>query len=210
MGSLLFLAIAPGVVAGLLPWWLTGWDSADGLPLAVSAAGGLLVAVGAIVLLHAFARFSSWTGLGTPPAPVAPTHTWSSAALPNVRNPMYLAVAATIVGQAMILGRPRCCCTPPPSVSPSVSFVYLYEEPTLGASVGRQGIEAYRRAVRAWLPHLRRWSPNDTPWNGPGGVTNLESAAGMPSSRSTATWAPRATRAVGAALDALLAVSAGV
>ena len=25
LGSVIFFALAPGVVAGLIPWWLTGW-----------------------------------------------------------------------------------------------------------------------------------------------------------------------------------------
>ena len=29
-----------------------------------------------------------------------------------IRNPMYVAVALTIIGQAMVLGRPSCCCMP--------------------------------------------------------------------------------------------------
>src|SRR3954468_22525183 len=29
IGSLLFLFIAPGTVAGLVPWWLTGWAIHD-------------------------------------------------------------------------------------------------------------------------------------------------------------------------------------
>ncbi|HET9556458.1 MAG TPA: isoprenylcysteine carboxyl methyltransferase, partial [Actinomycetota bacterium] len=26
LGSAVFFALAPGVVAGLVPWWLTGWQ----------------------------------------------------------------------------------------------------------------------------------------------------------------------------------------
>ena len=33
LGSLVFLLLAPGVVAGVVPWLLTGWDS-TGPPLA--------------------------------------------------------------------------------------------------------------------------------------------------------------------------------
>ena len=36
-GSLVFLALAPGVVAGLVPWLLTDWDSTDP-PLALQLA----------------------------------------------------------------------------------------------------------------------------------------------------------------------------
>ena len=105
LGSLLFLFVAPGVVAGLIPWWLTGWEPAGDVPAALVAAGAVLVAGGSAVLLHAFARFAL-DGLGTP-APVAPTaRLVVGGAYRHVRNPMYLAVGATILGQALILGQP--------------------------------------------------------------------------------------------------------
>ena len=71
-GSTLFFAIAPGVVAGLVPWWLTGWQVRGPLahwaPLRV--AGLIMLILGAIVLVQAFARFVA-EGHGTP-APAAP------------------------------------------------------------------------------------------------------------------------------------------
>ena len=103
-GSLVFLALAPGVVAGLVPWLLSDWDSTDP-PLALQLVGGALIAAGAAVLLTAFARFVI-EGIGTP-APVAPTeHLVVGGLYRHVRNPMYVAVATTIVGQAALLGRP--------------------------------------------------------------------------------------------------------
>src|SRR4051794_8810013 len=103
-GSLVFLLLAPGIVAGVVPWLATGLDSTHP-PLALKLLGGLLVGAGAAVLLHAFARFAV-EGIGTP-APVAPTeHLVVHGAYRYVRNPMYLAVASTIVGQAALLGRP--------------------------------------------------------------------------------------------------------
>ena len=60
--------------------------------------------------LHAFARFVLEGG-GTP-APVAPTERLVVGGLyRHVRNPMYVAVGATIVGQALLLGRPACSST---------------------------------------------------------------------------------------------------
>src|SRR3954470_15667253 len=94
-GTALFLVVAPGVVAGLVPWLLTGWDASDPWP-PLQVMGGLLIAAGVGVLLHAFARFVT-EGLGTP-APVAPTEQLVVGGLYRyVRNPMYLAVGATIV-----------------------------------------------------------------------------------------------------------------
>ena len=155
LGSLLFLVVAPGVVAGLLPWLLTGWDAADDVPVLVVVAGVALVAAGAAVLLHAFARFVA-EGLGTP-APVAPTERLVVGGLYRyVRNPMYLAVGATIVGQALILGRPALLLYALAFGAAVWTFVRVYEEPTLAARYGAQ-YDAYRRAVPAWRPRLRPW-----------------------------------------------------
>ena len=106
-GSTLFFALAPGVVAGLIPWWLTGWQVrgslAHGAPMRVT--GLILLIAGAIVLVQAFARFVA-EGRGTP-APAAPTERLVIGGLYRyVRNPMYLAVVAAITGQALALGQP--------------------------------------------------------------------------------------------------------
>jgi protein-S-isoprenylcysteine O-methyltransferase Ste14 len=150
LGSLLFLVVAPGVVAGLLPWLLTGWDAADDVPVLVVVAGVVLVAAGAAVLLHAFARFVV-EGLGTP-APVAPTERLVVGGLYRyVRNPMYLAVGATIVGQALILGRPALLLYALAFGAAVWTFVRVYEEPTLAQRYGAE-YDAYRRAVPGWWP----------------------------------------------------------
>ena len=103
-GSLLFLVVAPGTMAVFVPYLLTGWEAADPSP-AARVAGAALIAAGAAVLLDAFARFAL-QGLGTP-SPTTPTERLVITG-PNryVRNPMYLAVAATILGQWLLLGRP--------------------------------------------------------------------------------------------------------
>jgi protein-S-isoprenylcysteine O-methyltransferase Ste14 len=150
LGSLLFLVVAPGVVAGLLPWLLTGWDAADDVPVLVVVAGVVLVAAGAAVLLHAFARFVV-EGLGTP-APVAPTERLVVGGLYRyVRNPMYLAVGATIVGQALILGQPALLLYALAFGAAVWTFVRVYEEPTLARRYGAE-YAAYRRAVPGWWP----------------------------------------------------------
>jgi protein-S-isoprenylcysteine O-methyltransferase Ste14 len=149
-GSLLFLFVAPGVVAGLIPWLLTSWDAADDVPVLLIVAGVALTAAGAAVLLHAFARFVV-EGLGTP-APVAPTqHLVVGGLYRYVRNPMYLAVAATIVGQAMILGRPALLLYALLFGAVVWTFVHFYEEPTLARQYGAE-YDAYRRAVPGWWP----------------------------------------------------------
>jgi protein-S-isoprenylcysteine O-methyltransferase Ste14 len=157
IGTSVFFAAAPGVVAGLVPWLLTRWEV--GTPSAHWAAarvvGGLLVAVCAGVLVSAFARFAR-EGLGTP-APLAPTqHLVVGGLYRYVRNPMYLAVVGAIVGQSLLLGRPSLLAYAALVAAAVVTFVYGYEQPTLARQFGTP-YDDYRRAVPAWLPRLRPW-----------------------------------------------------
>jgi protein-S-isoprenylcysteine O-methyltransferase Ste14 len=159
LGSLAFLAIAPGVVAVLIPWWLTGWAKEEPLPgwTGLRALGWVLVGAGALVLIQAFARFVD-EGLGTP-APVAPTRRLVIGGLYRyVRNPMYLAVAATLFGQALIFGQPMLLLYAGAFLLTVAAFVHWYEEPTLRRQFGPK-YEAYLQAVPGWWP--RR-----TPWEG--------------------------------------------
>jgi protein-S-isoprenylcysteine O-methyltransferase Ste14 len=153
-GTALFFALAPGIVAGVVPWWLTGWTAGARHPVPVRAAGIVMVAVGAAVLIHAFVRFVS-EGLGTP-APAAPTQRLVVGGLYHyVRNPMYLAVLATITGQALVLGRPILLAYAMAVAAAFAAFVYGYEEPTLARRYGA-AYEDYRRTVPAWYPRLPR------------------------------------------------------
>ena len=146
VGSLVFLVLVPGVVAGLVPWWLTGWQTRESFAWPpVRVGGAMLVAAGVVVLLHAFLRFVV-EGVGTP-APVAPTDRLVVGGLYRyVRNPMYLAVAAIIVGQALILGQLILIVYAAVFAVAVAVFVHRYEEPTLRRRFGEQ-YEAYRRAV---------------------------------------------------------------
>ena len=156
LGSLVFLVLAPGVVAGLVPWLLTGWES-HRWPLAVRALGSLLGAAGLALLLRAFARFVL-EGIGTP-APPAPTERLVvGGEYRYVRNPMYLAVGALIAGQALLLGQPVLLAYLVAFAVTVALFVHGYEEPTLAGRFGAQ-YEAYCAAVPAWLPRRTPWEP---------------------------------------------------
>ena len=156
-GSALFFAIAPGVVVGLVPWWLTRWQVRG--PLAhwalVRAAGLIMLILGVLVLVQAFARFVT-EGRGTP-APVAATERLVIGGLYRyVRNPMYLAVVAAITGQGLALGQPVLLGYAAAVLVAVASFVRWYEEPALARQFGEQ-YQAYRRAVPAWRPRTRPW-----------------------------------------------------
>ena len=148
--------LVPGTVAGLIPWLLTGWEARDPWP-PLPIIGVVLIVAGVGVLLHAFLRFVV-EGVGTP-APVAPTRQLVVGGLYRyVRNPMYLAVAATIVGQGLVLGRLVLVAYAVVFAVAVVAFVRWYEEPTLRRQFGDQ-YEEYRRAVPGWWPRRRPWRP---------------------------------------------------
>ena len=135
------------MVAGLVPWLLTRWRSA-GAPAWLQALGWIAVAAGAAALLDAFGRFVV-EGLGTP-APAAPPEKLVVGGLYRyVRNPMYLAVAAVILGQAALLGQWLLVGYALLFGASVWSFVHWYEEPAL-----RRRFGAAVRAIRARGPRL--------------------------------------------------------
>ena len=77
-----------------------------------------------------------------------------------VRNPMYLAVAATIVGQALLLGRLELLVYAAPFLGATAAFVYWYVGPMLLHRHGSQ-YELHRRAVPRWWPRWRAWEPDN-------------------------------------------------
>jgi protein-S-isoprenylcysteine O-methyltransferase Ste14 len=160
IGSSLFFALAPGTVAGLGPYWLTGWRA--GRPwfqLAVPrVVGGLLVVAGTAVLVQAFARFVT-EGLGTP-APIAPPrHLVVGGLYRYVRNPMYLAITGAILGQALLLWRAVLVGYAGVVLAAMVVFVVGFEQPALRRQFGRE-YEQYLRAVPAWWPRRRPYRPD--------------------------------------------------
>jgi protein-S-isoprenylcysteine O-methyltransferase Ste14 len=168
VGSLIFLVLQPGLMGGLVPYVLTeGWESA-GPPLALTLAGAALLAAGLGFLSHTVTRFVV-EGVGTP-SPVAPTEKLVVGGVYRyVRNPMYVAVIAVILGQAAILGRPVLLVYAAIFWGVVASFVRFYEEPTLSERYGEQ-YAAYRRAVRGWWPRL-------TPWEGDPGSRRTDTAS---------------------------------
>jgi protein-S-isoprenylcysteine O-methyltransferase Ste14 len=155
LGTALFFVLAPGIVGGVIPWWLTGWRVQRPLPfwVPIRLVGAILLVTGAVVLVRAFAQFVV-EGVGTP-APVAPTERLVVSGLYRyVRNPMYLAVLSTIVGQALLLGQPILLVYGLVVGVAFGAFVAGYEEPTLRRRYGAQ-YDAYRREVPGWWPRMK-------------------------------------------------------
>jgi protein-S-isoprenylcysteine O-methyltransferase Ste14 len=158
LGSALFLVIAPGTLALYIPWLLSRWHVAPAL-LGVTAfrwIGIALIVAGLPVLLDSFARFAL-QGLGTP-APIAPPkHLVVTGWYRYVRNPMYVAVAALIVGQGLLFGRSSVLEWGLVFWVLTHLFVVFYEEPHLRRTFGSE-YDTYRAAVHRWIPRLRPYA----------------------------------------------------
>ncbi len=150
VGSIVFFAIAPGTIAGFIPYALTGWTpgAPSSVVPAVPVAGIVLCAAGLALIIDCFARFAL-QGRGTP-APIAPTeHLVVSGAYRYVRNPMYVAVLSIIAGQGLFFGSTRLMVYAAIVWLAFHLFVRLYEEPTLRARYGAS-YDQYRAQVRRW------------------------------------------------------------
>jgi len=158
LGSAIFLVIAPGIVAGYVPWRICGWHL--GAPLLATSAfrivGVLLIVAGLPVLLDSFARFAL-QGLGTP-APIFPTrHLVVNGLYRYVRNPMYVAVVSLVVGQGLFFGNVRVLEYGIAVWAAFYLFVLIYEEPTLRNTYGPE-YEQFCAHVPRWIPRLRAWN----------------------------------------------------
>jgi len=157
VGSALFFVIAPGTVAGLVPWWISRWKFrapfAGQLPLQI--AGGVMILAALLVLLDSFARFAL-EGLGTP-APVFPTRRLIVTGLYRyVRNPMYVGVTSIILGQSLLFGSLRVLEYGALVWLAFHLFVLLYEEPVMRRTFPRD-YAVFSKNVPRWTPRLTAW-----------------------------------------------------
>lgn len=159
IGSTVFFVLAPGVVALLLPWLIGQWPVEPAwrnVPV-LFWTGAALELIGLAALIECFARFAL-QGLGTP-APVAPTkHLVVTGLYRHVRNPMYVAVMAIILAQALLFASWPILIYAALVWLAFTAFVVAYEEPTLQRAFGKE-YDAYRANVGRWLPRLSPWRP---------------------------------------------------
>jgi protein-S-isoprenylcysteine O-methyltransferase Ste14 len=157
LGTAVFLLLAPGTVAGFVPWWISRWHMQ--VPFwgftPFRFIGALLIAAGIPVLFESFGRFAL-QGIGTP-APIFPTqHLVVKGFYRYVRNPMYVGVVSVILGQALLLGNLRVLAYAIFVWLAFHLFVLIYEEPTLRKSFGAE-YETFCAHVPRWIPRLSPW-----------------------------------------------------
>jgi len=155
VGSAVFLVIAPGFIAGWVPWWISHWQVEApffGIQL-FRYVGAALLTLGLAGLLDSFLRFAL-QGIGTP-APVFPTrHLVVSGLYRYVRNPMYVAVVSAILGQGLLLGNLKLLEYGGLVFLLFHLFVLVYEEPTMKATFGAE-YESFCARVPRWIPRFQ-------------------------------------------------------
>lgn len=150
--SLIFLILAPGMVAGYVPLALlrngpqfdTGIVAYLALPLWL---------VGAMILLWSFWNFLR-QGRGTP-APIDPPKDLVATGFYRyVRNPMYVGVLAIIIGHFLWFEYWNLLIYTVVVFVAFHLFVVYYEEPTLKRNFGAS-YEDYLKKVPRWIPRFR-------------------------------------------------------
>jgi protein-S-isoprenylcysteine O-methyltransferase Ste14 len=153
--TVIFFFAAPAVMAGLVPWLITGFDRASVPWGALDVLGIALAVLGLAAVVECFVRFVR-EGVGTP-APVAPTEFLVQGGLyRHLRNPMYVGVAAVILGEALVLRSPTLAWWWLIFLVAVVGFAKGYEEPALRDRFGAS-YDRYRAAVPGWWPRLKPW-----------------------------------------------------
>jgi protein-S-isoprenylcysteine O-methyltransferase Ste14 len=150
--SLLFLVLAPGIVAGYVPLALLRNGSQINA-LVFACVAFPLWSVGAFVLLTSVWNFTI-KGRGTP-APIDPPKELVVAGCYRyVRNPMYVGVILILIGHFFWFGFWLLLAYACFFLIAAHLFITLYEEPTLRRRFGAS-YQDYVQKVPRWIPRFK-------------------------------------------------------
>lgn len=149
--SLLFLIVAPGMVAGYIPLVLlrkgpqieTGFFAYLAFPLWI---------IGGVILLWSFWNFLV-EGRGTPAPIDPPKELVATGFYRYVRNPMYEGVLLILIGHFLWFKNIWLIVYTVVAFLIVHRFVTLYEEPTLKRKFGG-AYEEYLKKVPRWIPKI--------------------------------------------------------
>jgi protein-S-isoprenylcysteine O-methyltransferase Ste14 len=153
--SLFFTFLQPGIVTVLIPYWLISSRGSDiassyqalryfGFPLIIVGAAGLLWCI--------WDFFAAGRGTISPIDP--PKHLVVRGLYRYVRNPMYVAVVMTLIGEAVFFTSMPVLIEAGVFVVMAHLFVKYYEEPTLRRRFG-ESYKTYVQIVGRWIPRYR-------------------------------------------------------
>ena len=162
LGSAAFFIVAPGTIAGIIPWMITHWRFGEDASFGSGAVGAVLILSGLAILIECFARFAL-KGRGTPAPIAAPKDLVISGFYARVRNPMYIAVLLIVLGQSLLFASAALIAYGVTVWFGFLLFVLYYEEPRLKRQFP-DAYAAYSAAVPRWVPRLTPWR-GDAPGN---------------------------------------------
>ena len=153
--NVLFTFVVPGTVTVLIPYWLlTPSYPRFSFDLGLFRYGGVLF-IGIGLALYAWCLWHfTVSGRGTP-APIDPAEALVvQGPYRVVRNPMYLAVLAILLGEVALFEAPVLILYTAIWFAFVFCFVFFYEEPTLRRQFG-DAYRLYSAEVPRWIPWKR-------------------------------------------------------
>ncbi|HKW78123.1 MAG TPA: isoprenylcysteine carboxylmethyltransferase family protein [Candidatus Limnocylindria bacterium] len=147
--TVLFVLVLPFSIVATVPSLILSADPAP-VPDGWAWLGLAPVAAGVGVLLVCFAGFVL-EGRGTPGPWDPPRRLVTGILYAHVRNPMYVGVTTTLVGEAILFRSIALLIWAAVVFAAFHTFVVLYEEPTLRRLFGPT-YDDYRRRVPRWIP----------------------------------------------------------
>jgi protein-S-isoprenylcysteine O-methyltransferase Ste14 len=146
----------PGFLLVYIPWWMTRFRIPPEGPAWQWVIAIAMVLTGFVPLISSMYRFVV-VGRGTLVPGVPTEHLVVSGLYRYVRNPMYVGVLLSLVGEAILFRSRDIVLEGLIAWLASHLFILVYEEPTLAR---RFPVEypRYKRNVPRWLPRLTPWS----------------------------------------------------
>ncbi len=152
--NLVFTILQPGIVAGLIPYWILGNEAnalfvQQLLPPGLHTSGTLLFVIGFVIMSWCIISFAV-QGRGTL-SPVDPTKRLVVAGLYKFsRNPMYVGVTLILIGEAIFFQSVELWIYSLVVFITFNSFAMLVEEPRLRRDFGDE-YKRYCERVRRWI-----------------------------------------------------------
>ena len=151
--TLIFTIIVPGAVMALIPYLLLSGRPSSFAQIGPFQIFGLIpMAIGAAIYLRCAWDFAS-TGKGTPAPIDPPKHLVARGLYRFVRNPMYVGVLITLLGEAWLFSSLALLVYAAIVITWQHLFVVFYEEPALKRKFGESYSDYLARTPR-WIPRF--------------------------------------------------------
>jgi len=153
--SIFFTILLPGTVTLLIPFWLISSRGARAYldHPSLRYLGIPLIAIGSAGLLWSIWEFFS-EGHGTLAPVDPPKYLVVRGLYKYVRNPMYVSVVTTLLGEAIFFKALAVIIEAGVFILMAHLFVVCYEEPALRRQFG-ESYESYLQTVGRWIPRFQ-------------------------------------------------------